>query len=92
MGRGRPELSATIAWIGLGCSLLLYFALIPILGAAGAAIASTLSYALEAGVAAVAWSRFTKLRIRVLLILSSADLRLYGMLWRRLQRKLLRSG
>jgi O-antigen/teichoic acid export membrane protein len=88
MGRGKPMLPTWIALVGLGWSVILYFALIPPFGARGAAIASTLVYSLEAGIAVIILSRSAKLSIRRLLIPDHQDLLVYRTLRSRMRQAL----
>ena len=88
MGRGKPVLSSAIAFSGLGCGLLLYFLLIPQLGAVGAALASTVTYVVEAIVALVLWSHRVGVHIGQALIPTRQDILIYWALWRRAVRTL----
>jgi O-antigen/teichoic acid export membrane protein len=56
--RGRPELSLTVAFVGMVLTLMAAFVLIPDHGSAGAAVASTIGYA--AG-GLLAWVFFARL-------------------------------
>lgn len=88
MGRGRPMLPTLIAFVGLGCSVVLYFVLIPPLGAGGAALASSLVYALEAMAAILILSQTAKLSIRQLLVPDRQDLVVFQTLRMRMQQLL----
>jgi O-antigen/teichoic acid export membrane protein len=66
VGRGRPGLSLAGALVATPVTVGLYLALIPPLGATGAALASTLSYALSFVLSLVFFRRVTGARLAVL--------------------------
>ncbi|MBN8487856.1 MAG: polysaccharide biosynthesis C-terminal domain-containing protein [Burkholderiales bacterium] len=77
---GRPGLSAAVAGVSLGINLLLCQILIPLWGAAGAAVATSASYVLAIGVGLELFRRHAGLRWPTLLRIEP---RLLWAAWRR---------
>jgi O-antigen/teichoic acid export membrane protein len=76
MARGYPRVILWAGLTGLVVNVSLNVILIPRLGIAGAALASTISYSLDALVMLAAFVRITALGIRSLLVPGSEDFRL----------------
>jgi stage V sporulation protein B len=74
VGRGKPVYSLYIALIVTPVTVLLYALLIPRMDATGAALASSLSYALNFALAAIAYRRLTGRRVRSLLVPTRSEL------------------
>jgi O-antigen/teichoic acid export membrane protein len=81
-GRGYPRYALWVAAIVVPVTLILYFVLIPMLDAWGAAIASSLSYALTAVLTYVFFQRVTRIRMREALLPRAEDIADYGGLLR----------
>jgi len=81
-GRGYPRYSLWVAAIVVPVTLTLYFVLIPALDAWGAALASSLSYALTAVLTYVFFQRVTQIRMREALLPRAEDIADYGGLLR----------
>jgi O-antigen/teichoic acid export membrane protein len=79
--RGKPEFNSLSAFIALVVTILLDFTLIPRMGIAGAALASSLTYILEATIIAFALKHFLKAPWRALFIPTFAELKSYARLW-----------
>jgi O-antigen/teichoic acid export membrane protein len=73
-GRGRPEYSLYGRLIDMPITAVLYLALIPAHGATGAAIGSTISYALTGVISFVFFRRVVHLPLRTLLVPTREDL------------------
>jgi O-antigen/teichoic acid export membrane protein len=77
-GRGRPEYALYTTLITVPLTIVLYLALIPVLGGYGAALGSTLSYFTSTGLALFYFKRTTGIPLREALVPSTAELRDYG--------------
>jgi len=77
-GRGYPRYTLTVAAITMPLTLGLYFLLIPLYDEWGAAVASSLSYALSAVLALVFFRRVTRIGLRQALVPLSEDVADYG--------------
>jgi O-antigen/teichoic acid export membrane protein len=75
MGTGRPVFGAAAAAVNLTVNVVANLALIPVLGASGAALASTLSYSASAVVLLVVFKRLNSVPLRQMLVPTSDDLR-----------------
>lgn len=73
-GRGRPELNSYVAVLGLLANVGANLVLIPRIGFAGAAIASTISYTATATVKVWLYHQVTGVPPRELLLLSRSDM------------------
>jgi O-antigen/teichoic acid export membrane protein len=80
IGRGRPEYGLYTALFCTPATLLLYATLIPALGATGAALASSVSFALNFALTAIFFRRVTGHRILTLLVPSRSEWQDYRML------------
>jgi O-antigen/teichoic acid export membrane protein len=78
VGRGHPQFALITASIIVPLTIVLYLALIPPLGAYGAALGSTVSYALSAALGVAWFKRTTGIPVRVALVPSRAELRDYA--------------
>jgi len=76
-GRGRPGLASAVKGAAAVVTVILDFALIPVLGVVGAAIASTVAYAFFGLGSLVVLSRVSGVPVRELVVPSRADLALY---------------
>lgn len=76
-GRGRPQYALWTTLITVPLTIALYIALIPPLGAFGAALGSTISYLTSTGLALMWFKRTTHISLRVALVPSRAELRDY---------------
>lgn len=74
-GRGRPELNSYVAVLGLATNVVANLALIPTMAAAGAALASTISYSTTTLVKLVIYHRVTEVPLNDLLLIKRNDLR-----------------
>jgi O-antigen/teichoic acid export membrane protein len=83
VGRGRPEYSLYGALISTPATMVLYAALIPSLGAMGAALASSLSFTMNFVVAAFFYRRLTGLGVLRLMVPTRSELDDYRALWGR---------
>jgi O-antigen/teichoic acid export membrane protein len=81
-GRGYPRYALWVAAMVVPVTLILYFVLIPMFDAWGAAIASSLSYALTAVLTYVFFQRVTRIRMREALLPRAEDVADYGGLLR----------
>jgi O-antigen/teichoic acid export membrane protein len=81
-GRGHPRYALWVAAIVAPVTLILYFGLIPTLDAWGAAIASSVSYALTAVLTYVFFQRVTRIRMREALLPRAEDIADYAGLLR----------
>jgi O-antigen/teichoic acid export membrane protein len=81
-GRGYPRYALYTAAISAPLTLGLYFGLIPPFHASGAAIASSLSYALSAVIVLVFFRRVTGIALRTALLPGREDVADYGALFR----------
>jgi O-antigen/teichoic acid export membrane protein len=79
--RGKPEFNSLSAFIALIVTILLDFTLIPRMGIAGAALASSLTYILEATIIAFALKHFLKAPWRLLFVPTFSELKSYRRLW-----------
>jgi O-antigen/teichoic acid export membrane protein len=71
--RGRPSRAATAAGAGILTSILFNLALAPVWGAAGASVASTLSYGVMLAVALIVFHRDSGVRAREVFAFSRED-------------------
>jgi O-antigen/teichoic acid export membrane protein len=78
VGRGKPIINAVVAGISLGVNIPLNLLLIPRMGIAGAALASTVSYSVSAVVTLVAFTRVSGNSWFDTLIIKPEDVRLYA--------------
>jgi O-antigen/teichoic acid export membrane protein len=76
-GRGFPIYSVYNVLITVPVTLILYLTMIPLLDAAGAAVASSVSYALTTVIAMYFYRRVTRSSLRSVLVPTVADLREY---------------
>jgi O-antigen/teichoic acid export membrane protein len=76
-GRGFPIYSVYNVLITVPVTLILYLTMIPLLDAAGAAIASSVSYALTTLIAMYFYRRVTRSSLRSVLVPTVADLQEY---------------
>jgi O-antigen/teichoic acid export membrane protein len=74
-GRGHPQYSLYGRLIDMPITAVLYFVLIPAHGATGAAVASSVSYALTGVISFVFFRRVVHLPLRTLLVPTREDLR-----------------
>jgi O-antigen/teichoic acid export membrane protein len=81
-GRGYPRYALHISAMSMPLTLALYFTLIPLLGAWGAAIASSISYGFSAVLALVYFRRVTRIGVRESLVPRADDVADYGGLFR----------
>ena len=81
-GLGYPRYALWIAAVVMPVTLVLYFTLIPSLAAWGAAIASSVSYALTAVLTLYFFRRVTRIRLREALVPRAEDVADYGGLFR----------
>jgi O-antigen/teichoic acid export membrane protein len=81
-GRGYPRYTLYIGAISVPVTLALYFSLIPLFDAWGAATASSLSYAFSAVLALIFFRRVTQVRLRDALVPVAEDIADYGGLLR----------
>jgi O-antigen/teichoic acid export membrane protein len=77
-GRGRPQYALWTTAITVPLTIALYLGLIPILGAYGAALGSTLSYFASTALGLFWFKRTTQLPLRLALVPSRAELRDYA--------------
>ena len=77
-GRGHPEVGTYAALVSLIVTVVLDLALIPSVGIVGAAIASSVAYALATAVITAFFLRITQLRLADVLLPRSEDLALLG--------------
>jgi O-antigen/teichoic acid export membrane protein len=87
-GRGHPEYSLWGRLIDMPITAVLYFVLIPAHGATGAAIASSISYALTGVISFVFFRRVIHLPLRTLLVPTREDLRDWRLAARAARRRL----
>ena len=87
-GRGRPQYSLYGRLIDMPITAVLYFVLIPAHGATGAAIASSISYALTGVISFVFFRRVVDLPLRTLLVPTRADLEDWRSAGRAVRRRL----
>jgi O-antigen/teichoic acid export membrane protein len=80
-GRGKPIINTYIAGISLAINIPLNLVLIPKIGIAGAALASTISYLASAVFAVIAFVKISKVNWIELLIMKSDDFKFYGRLF-----------
>jgi O-antigen/teichoic acid export membrane protein len=76
-GRGQPMLASWVALIGLVFQVGVDIMLIPRLGIAGAALASSLAYSLMGVLGCILYTRTTHVPIHTLFLLRSDDWRVY---------------
>jgi Na+-driven multidrug efflux pump len=81
-GLGRPGVSSLLAGLTVIVTLSLDLALIPAYGVTGAAVASSVAYAVYGSASVFALSRLTGTPIRLLSVPQRADLRVYARLIR----------
>jgi O-antigen/teichoic acid export membrane protein len=81
--RGRPGFNSMVAIGGGVLTIILDFILIPRMGIRGAALASSVTYFVEAVLIGVGLKRLLKVSWKALLIPSTSDLVPYLALWRR---------
>lgn len=86
-GRGRPFISTLIVSISFAFNLPLNIILIPMMGIAGAAIASTITYVVEAIITLIVFMRISNNSLRDTILIKRQDLRIYRNLLLRLRRK-----
>jgi O-antigen/teichoic acid export membrane protein len=79
-GRGFPIYSVYNVLITVPVTLILYLTMIPLLDATGAAIASSLSYALTTTIAVYFYRRVTRNSVRSALVPTAADLQEYPLM------------
>jgi Na+-driven multidrug efflux pump len=91
-GRGHPEYSLYGRLIDMPITAVLYFVLIPAHGATGAAVASSISYALTGVISFVFFRRVVHLPLRALLVPTREDLRDWGSAMRAARRRFSRGG
>ena len=91
-GRGHPEYSLYGRLIDMPITAVLYFALIPAHGATGAAIASSISYALTGVISFVFFRRVIHLPLRTLFVPTREDLRDWRSAARAARRRLAGAG
>ena len=82
-GRGRPGLSSAISGVTVVAMVGLDFALIPLFGVNGAAVASVLAYAFYGLVSVATLSHVADVPVAALLLPRRVDLDSYRTLWRR---------
>jgi O-antigen/teichoic acid export membrane protein len=83
-GRGLPWKASSISMASALATIILDIALIPVWGALGAALASTITYAISMLLAVVLYQRITGVRMNSILIPRSTDIRLLSNLFIRL--------
>jgi O-antigen/teichoic acid export membrane protein len=74
-GVGRPALNLVVSLVSLAVTLVLDLLLIPTIGIAGAAIASTAAYLVGAVMTVAVFRRLTRVRARDILLPTVEDLR-----------------
>ena len=80
-GRGKPMINTTAAGVSLAVNIPLNLLLIPSMGIAGAALASTISYTMTAVIVLVAFIRISKNSLFDTVVIKPRDLEIYrGML------------
>lgn len=77
LGRGMPKVGMITSSISLILTIILDIALIPRLGIAGAAIASSTAYIISTLVIFIAFIQATQIPMRQLILMDTADFRLY---------------
>lgn len=82
-GRGRPGTSSALAGLAAGATVVLDFALIPPLGAVGAALASVVAYTTFGMASLIALHRASGVSLRRLVLPTRSDLAQYRALPRR---------
>jgi O-antigen/teichoic acid export membrane protein len=91
-GRGHPQYSLYGRLIDMPITAVLYFVLIPAHGATGAAVASSVSYALTGVISFVFFRRVVHLPLRTLLVPTREDLRDWRSAARLARRRFSRGG
>jgi O-antigen/teichoic acid export membrane protein len=91
-GRGHPQYSLYGRLIDMPITAVLYFVLIPAHGATGAAVASSVSYALTGVISFVFFRRVVHLPLRTLLVPTREDLRDWRSAARVARRRFSRGG
>jgi O-antigen/teichoic acid export membrane protein len=91
-GRGHPQYSLYGRLIDMPITAVLYFVLIPAHGATGAAVASSISYALTGVISFVFFRRVVRLPLRTLLVPTREDLRDWRYAARVARRRFSRGG
>jgi O-antigen/teichoic acid export membrane protein len=91
-GRGYPQYSLYGRLIDMPITAVLYFVLIPAHGATGAAVASSISYALTGVISFVFFRRVVHLPLRTVLVPTREDLRDWGSAMRAARRRFARGG
>jgi len=76
-GQGKPGILASITGSSLLANIGLNMVFIPKIGISGAALASTISYILPAGIIMVLFLRMSKMRLSDMLLLKRADIDIY---------------
>jgi len=76
-GQGRPEIAAVSASIVLFFNIVLNIILIPKLGIKGAALVSTISYALATLIVLVAFLKISGKKVREVLLICREDIKIY---------------
>ena len=91
-GRGRPEYSLYGRLIDMPVTAVLYLTLIPAHGATGAAVGSTISYALTGVISLVFFRRVVRLPLRTLFVPTREDIGDWRLAARAAKRRLARRG
>jgi O-antigen/teichoic acid export membrane protein len=81
--RGKPEFNSMVAIAGGALTVILDFILIPRMGIRGAALASSITYFLEALLIGFTLKHLLKVNWKTLLVPSSSDLASYFVVWKR---------
>ena len=82
-GRGKPIINTIVTGIALIVTISLNLLLIPRMGIEGAALASTISYAVSALMTLVIFGKISKISIRDTILVTTEDIRLYHNIMRR---------
>jgi O-antigen/teichoic acid export membrane protein len=77
-GRGRPDYALKTVAMTVPVTVVLYVVLIPLIGVWGAAVASTCSYLMSAGLGLLWFKRTTRIPFRQALVPGTRDLRDYA--------------
>lgn len=87
-GRGKPMYNAVAATGALALNIGLNFVLIPQIGVKGAAVASSVAYAVVLAVSILSYHRLSGVRVHLLLVPTAADVTAYRRSFRRLRQGL----
>lgn len=91
-GRGRPGLASTLSGIAAGATIVLDLSLIPLLGVAGAVVASVIAYTTFGIGSLIALHRVSGIPVRELVVPTRRDLALYLAIPRHMMSRFRRVG